>query len=1189
MSFATQLIPFSPQHLFTNRKKRELTLEEALKLSIPSNSRHSIALSTIQFFTSFSRKEIFKSRSNTRSNGQKQRRARSAGAVERPKKQHPCTPVLIPKEEVQKVRQACRAPPLALGMFTKEVAFLSLTGIVASRDFEVKRRRLIEDRCQETSRSFSFIEATGPALASYPFPAILPVQRPHFKECVRPKTARGRPPALELDNTQKSAKTVAFSSELHIGSCDSPGPRSPSLSKPTTPVSKYHTPQALTPILQATTACRKAGSSVVRHRPSPSQATVLSSGTSSIASRDEQSSSGHSKSSSMTTVSSDTQIATCPARLPPLPPSPVSLPLPRMSKRKCPETWILYADKPLPPRPTVTPSRPSVSCAGAAKSRSIAITYLEPRMPDSASLGSVKELDVIDELDKDATSFKTHCFESSTVAPTDLTRQGSSLPPVPARLSSVPGSRVSISRQIPLSQQRYQIKGMRSRSQKRLSKNLHPKISGARYKRPRISRPINDSTVSLPGYSHQHQKRATEGTAKQLESIGRTIAQVTVKRLSRRSFKPLTFASLSGVLDQCNKRGSTATGDSNENTPETVSARVAEKVVLSILQMLDTYQDLFAAATITRGFYRVFQRHKLHILKRILRKRSPAAWAFRNLLLAEHRGTVELQADMAAEYMQYHKKDYEKIKVLRALILTRCEKLLCGETISGLEDIDRHRSLQLDEALWRIWMFCQIFGRDTGRQNELESQVKWLKGESVCLSKNDQGIDEPAKTVRTACLSAKQLHDMLELWTCMTTLLDGFLDRTAEARSYGVFANHEHLLAPSSSQALPTIARQNLALRRLTPPNLALPPQKLPADIITKTAHETILLKEWTHYVLTLGPAVLLPLATTSSFPLARAKGVTTWPAPPAGTSRAGFLKAALVKVYSETAMTSPTAGPFGSHSSMSSREGTGGLPLRNHSVAKPDDEVSETKVKRRNCFVEASRDGRGWCEVISPPLSPTSFAHPVANDDAEDTKTSTAESTSTEEKEANEGENPKRMYNVEKATVMMLEMGFSEEAIRRAIAEASRSSSSSVSAPSSSAILSTPGSPSPSITTKAEAEANAVRKESLPSTDNASFDIMPASTSNSISTITIPLTNPTRNTTSPQAHDNKALEHRPSTPISNNNSTSTSTSTSSPTNSSTKSPKSKSPAAKSHLVDFDLAVEICVKRVTKARYLGFI
>lgn len=60
-----------------------------------------------------------------------------------------------------------------------------------------------------------------------------------------------------------------------------------------------------------------------------------------------------------------------------------------------------------------------------------------------------------------------------------------------------------------------------------------------------------------------------------------------------------------------------------------VSGSTAQFIVLKIFEALHSLQDLFAMAASTKGFYKVFKRHEMHLIKNALFNESPIAWELR--------------------------------------------------------------------------------------------------------------------------------------------------------------------------------------------------------------------------------------------------------------------------------------------------------------------------------------------------------------------------------------------------------------------------------------------------------------------------------------------------------------------------------------------------------------------------------
>lgn len=242
--------------------------------------------------------------------------------------------------------------------------------------------------------------------------------------------------------------------------------------------------------------------------------------------------------------------------------------------------------------------------------------------------------------------------------------------------------------------------------------------------------------------------------------------------------------------------------------PAAIAGVTAEQVILNILLQFESLKDLFAAASINRAFYRVFKNNELQCRRSTLRKSSPAAWELRELSppstgQKDGEGNV-LRADYTTEsYVEYHRRDSLIISVLKDILLERCKGFLRETTASMLATSNKVESAPVDDALWRIWSFCELFGCGKGRENDIVGQMDWLKGgrlahQRACLSTATcSDVIESSNILLCApeCfgrgngdgLSAEQLYDMIELWTCLGTLLQGLQQRTEQAREYGLY------------------------------------------------------------------------------------------------------------------------------------------------------------------------------------------------------------------------------------------------------------------------------------------------------------------------------------------------------------------------------------------------------------------
>jgi hypothetical protein len=240
-----------------------------------------------------------------------------------------------------------------------------------------------------------------------------------------------------------------------------------------------------------------------------------------------------------------------------------------------------------------------------------------------------------------------------------------------------------------------------------------------------------------------------------------------------------------------------------EEVEQLISADAAERVLLRILESLENLKDLFAAATVSRGFYRTFKRHELHLIKNALWCMSPAAWELREMSVpfAElPNGAADYKPTM---YLRHYTRDLLTMVELKGMILDHCKSFLRLETISGLAG-ETDRSPFIDDAFWRVWTFCRIFGCGKGREDDIVGQMDWLRGgvlakqqssDTNTLSLND-GIAMNSVLFNPPTgfakgngkgLTAEELYDMTEIWTCLGVLVRGYHGKRDQARDFGIF------------------------------------------------------------------------------------------------------------------------------------------------------------------------------------------------------------------------------------------------------------------------------------------------------------------------------------------------------------------------------------------------------------------
>ena len=250
---------------------------------------------------------------------------------------------------------------------------------------------------------------------------------------------------------------------------------------------------------------------------------------------------------------------------------------------------------------------------------------------------------------------------------------------------------------------------------------------------------------------------------------------------------------------------------SEDEVERMISAEVAEKVLLRILQNLDNLEDLFHTATVSRGFYRTFKRHELSLMKNALFGMSPAAWELREMtplhlgpsLLG---GTTQIPSYTPTLYLQHYTKDMYIIVALKSRILIHCESFLRADTVIALKGGETQRASQIDDAFWRVWTFCRIFGCGTNREDDIVGQMDWLNGGILAKQQRrntntvNMGMDVDMNSIinyapaafgqgNDGGLGAEELYDMIEIWTCLGVLVRGFQGRRTEAREFGIFGN----------------------------------------------------------------------------------------------------------------------------------------------------------------------------------------------------------------------------------------------------------------------------------------------------------------------------------------------------------------------------------------------------------------
>ncbi|KAG9943976.1 hypothetical protein KCU85_g8293, partial [Aureobasidium melanogenum] len=317
-----------------------------------------------------------------------------------------------------------------------------------------------------------------------------------------------------------------------------------------------------------------------------------------------------------------------------------------------------------------------------------------------------------------------------------------------------------------------------------------------------------------------------------------------------------------------------------------------EAVCLRIMSHAASFDDLRSLSTVNKTTRRYSEDNKLRLLKSVLFNVSPPAWELRevspfpfgNFMPTDFLENTEISP---SAYMSCVKHDRAIVQELKSVIATKCQSFIRPETVSSLMT---EGSTRFEDALYRIWSFCKMFGCDRGRENDLKGQVDWLKGGILAHQKGCAAnlsfspefeidgilLNAPDHfAAGNGCgLSAEQLYDMSEMWQCLHALIRPYEEVTGKAQSCGIF-------------------RRTGA--GLTDPIL-----------------QGRVIEEWVAYVLSLGPSVVLELTrfddTSAGLDFAHLNDWTNWTPPQSGMTRRMFFREPVSQLYEERLLAS-TAG----------------------------------------------------------------------------------------------------------------------------------------------------------------------------------------------------------------------------------------------------------------------------------------
>jgi hypothetical protein len=232
-----------------------------------------------------------------------------------------------------------------------------------------------------------------------------------------------------------------------------------------------------------------------------------------------------------------------------------------------------------------------------------------------------------------------------------------------------------------------------------------------------------------------------------------------------------------------------------------------ENIVSKVLSNVSSLKDLFSLATINVSLYISFKNHELSILQTVMKNMSPPAWEFReishHICEEEPDSAAPIPVYTAQSYYTRYMQDYGIIQKVKSAILQNCSSTLRHETLAALKENTSHLPSRVDNALWRIWTFCRIFGSNRGREEDIEAQMDWLRGGIVAHQTTCGGTISTSESfflssaLLTASdyfgrgnktgLTAEELYDITELWGACRNIMQSFLGGVSRARSFGVF------------------------------------------------------------------------------------------------------------------------------------------------------------------------------------------------------------------------------------------------------------------------------------------------------------------------------------------------------------------------------------------------------------------
>lgn len=364
-------------------------------------------------------------------------------------------------------------------------------------------------------------------------------------------------------------------------------------------------------------------------------------------------------------------------------------------------------------------------------------------------------------------------------------------------------------------------------------------------------------------------------------------------------------------------------GESFEEEEEE-EASPADQIIYEIMSHIKRIPDLVAAAQVNTGFYGVFCDRGVDLIRSIISDTSLAA--------REYMETAYPIPDHPSLYLRNYRHSARCLSVIKNALFLRNESTLKPDTLDGLMGANHEKEQNVDAALWRIWTFCEVFGGESGREKDNQSQMGWLQNGSEA-----RVLGAPASfgLGNGKGLSIPELLLMAELWNALSALLQDAFRPISE--------DHRHSLFAHTDAQYP----------------------------------EQLYLLEWVSYVMTfgLGPVSLL---ATGSFEEAQNLGLVNWSLPREFGTRQAFLKNAVASTYRRRL-----------HEEAEAKAAAAGLSMRathralattkRRPIVRPA--LSSENMRNENAAIVRKAIGSGAstrAEQMLPPRTPQSQPPPI-------------------------------------------------------------------------------------------------------------------------------------------------------------------------------------------------------------------